>query len=788
MLMNKIFAIIFFLLSTPAFAQFGALTVVPTHPSSGLQLSWTSGPGGTVTINRAIYTFDGSVAPTPIATTTGTTYLDTTAVANTIYVYSVSQGVMQTNTFLGVVSELTLPFNCPPMVPVDSSKLGVDRTEAFQSANGSTITFTIRAPDPVIAGAHIINVPPCGGAGGCSDYDNVNGALASVLSSGGTVQLAAGDYHFNNPSWVSGGFNIAVNGGSHDIILAGAPVASGADPLTHLYFNQTPATVGLISGLAITGNRILVRNLTVDWDFPNAVPGVVHNFNGSTQHFDIVDGPYYVPDPNNPPVVYILDAYHLANGTYNLSAGSRIGGVTPTFNTNFAMDGLYYYSLPGASNLPDGTEAVLIVKTRVTVLIGTDALNVSLENVRVYGGGGPGIIQGAHANGLRLSNVQIEKKPSSLLAPGEQSRYVSTFGDNDSNGSLGSVLIENSQFGLIEDDTYYMRGSTFRLQTLTSTSSFVMNASLLINHAQGPLDFFKFMDPATYRQIGSTMPLATWVRVGDMWTFSFDAIPELTPYIGLPAANLPWVGEPLWSAPNFIIRNSCSHDSHGRLAFLNYGGLVDNNVLANSFYGPLEGFNLTANPIASSTTFEDGPGPSNHIWRNNKIIGTDYGNTDLKTIWYPTVVSNGYIQTGQGAAAIVLDAVSSTGFYPAGFTNTNFEIYNNFISNTPGACILITSANQVGVVGNTCVDANQIPYTAGFNATYCGVHSQGVQPVGANQPWCLAKIAAQGAIMVTNSRNVDATSTLNLFLGTSGGLFVDTPTVTRDNIVGSRFH
>lgn len=765
---------------TSAFAQFGALTAVPTHPTPGIQLSWVSAPGGVLNVNR--WTDGGT--PTLIATTTGTSYLDSTAVANTIYYYSVSQGGASTNTFPAVVSDLTLPFNCPSMVPIDPTKLGVDRTETFQSANGTIVSFTILAPNPAVAGANIVNVPPCNGAGGCSDYTNVN-AAAAAIAAGGTVQLSAGDYHFNNPSWVSGDNNIAFVG--TDIILAGAPVASGAAPLTHLYFNQTPTTVGLISGLATTGNRILIRNLTIDWDFPNALPGVINNFDGSHQHFNVMNGAYYVPDPTNPPPVYVLSAYNLSSSSYNQKAGARIGGVTATFNTNFAMDGLYYYSIPGAANLPDGTEAIMFVKTRLSINVGTDALNVSLENVRVYGGGGPGVIQGAHANGLRMSNFQVEKKPNSLLAPGEQPRYVSVFGDNDSNGSLGAVLIENSQFGLIDDDTYYMRGSVFRLQTLTSTSSFVMNASLLINHAQGPLDFLKFMDPATYKQIGSTTPLATWTRVGDTWTFSFAAVPELAPYIGLSAVNLPWVGEPLWSAPDVVVRNSCSHDNHGRLVFLNYNGLVENNVLANSFYGPLEGFNLIAAPVGFSTTFGDGPGPSNHIWRNNKIIGTNYGNTDLKTIWAPTVISNGYAQTGQGAAAIVLDAVSATGFYPPGFSNTNFQIYGNFISNTPGECIIITSANNVGVVGNTCVDANQVPYTAGFNATFCGVNSQPVQLNGANQPWCLAKVAAQGAIMITNSRNVDATSTPNVFLGTSSGLFVDTSTVSTDNIVGSRF-
>ena len=144
-----------------------------------------------------------------------------------------------------------------------------------------------------------------------------------------------------------------------------------------------------------------------------------------------------------------------------------------------------------------------------------------------------------------------------------------------------------------------------------------------------------------------------------------------------------------------------------------------------------------------------------------------------------------------------MTATAGTGFFAPGYTNAAFQIYGNFISNTNGLCITVTSANNVGVVNNICVDANQVAYEPTFTTTLCtvgggnhsccGALSQPWQVAGVNQPWCLAKIAAQGAIMITNSRNIDATSTPNIFLGTSAGLFIDTPTVTKDNIIGSRF-
>lgn len=780
--------------ATSALAQPAALTVTPTHPTPGLQLNWT-GTAGSVGINRWT---DAAPSPVQIATTSGLTYTDSTAVANTIYYYSVVQG-STSNAFPGVVSDLTQSFNCPPMVPVSPSLLGVDRTVSFQSANGSQVTYTISAPNPAVAGANVINVAPCNGAGGCSDYTNIN-AASSMVTSGGIIQLAAGDYHLTNPSW-AGGFNFNIAMTCIDCILAGAPVASGAEPTTRLFFGQGyPAiAAGQVVGLTTSGNRILVRNLTMDWDFATAIPGTINNVDGSHQKFTVSNGAYYVPDPTNPPVIYVLSAYDLVNRVYIQQAGARIGGVsgagpqgTPQFNTNFGVDGLYYYTLNGGANLPDGTTAVMFVKTRIVFNVGTDSLNTSAENIRIYGGGGPGIIQGPHDVGIRLSNVVIDRKPDALLSIGEQPRLVSLFGDNDSNATMGNILIENSQFGFIDDDTYYMRGNVFQLQTLTSDTGFVMNtASVIINHSPGASDFLLFQDPATYKQIG-TMPLATWTHIGSVWTFSFASVPQLDPYFGLSAGNLPVVGEPLWSAPNAFITNVCSHDNHGRIGFLNSNGVLQNSVLANGYFGPVFSVNNNTQPGVSSTV-NDGPGGTNIIWRNNKVIGTNYGDTDLQTIWSPSVVSNGYRQTGWMSAAMGVSALSNTGFYAPGYTNANFQIYGNFISNTNGLAILITSANNVGVVNNIVVDANAVPYTSNFNTTLCsghgccGANSIGWTANGGGQPWCLDKIPAQGAIMITNSRNVDATSTPNVFLGTSLGLFTDTPTVTKDNIVGSRF-
>ena len=621
--MLRFLALLSALIASPAFAQFSNLTVTPTHPTAGLELNWT-GPGGTININRWT---DAAPTPVTIATTTGMTYTDTTPIVNTIYYYSVSQGAAASNTFMGVVSDITQAFNCPPMVALDPSVLNADRTETFTAADGTTVSFTIQLPIPANS-ATVFPVPPCNGAGGCNDLDNIDSAIkAAIANGGGTIQLEAGDYHTDcsvtcatfpggwGPSYFN--YNIFLDSLAtatvHDLILAGADVASGAEPTTHIFFNQTRALIGSINGIITGGNRNLVRNLTLDWDFPTAIPGTLVTQTPTVcqaalglpncQFFNVTDGAYYVPDPTNAPGLYIIDAYNFTGRTYDLEAGGR-GAAAPCapptvfcpFNPNFAVDGLYYYQISPLLNqalFPTNTPAIAIVRTGSAIVPGTDAFNQSFHNIRIYGGGGPGLIQGAHSQGLWLANFVVDRKPDALLRPGEQPRYISLFGDNDSNGSQGNVLIENSVFGFIEDDTWYNRGAMFQLQSLHSTSSFTLDEFIVINHAPpSPNDFFKIMDPYSYKQIGASQPLVTWTITpctvptqcmsGRLWNFTFPAIPELAPYINLPSNLLPWFGEPAWSAPNFAIKNSCSHDTHGRMASLTANGLVENNVLADN--------------------------------------------------------------------------------------------------------------------------------------------------------------------------------------------------------------
>ena len=107
-----------------------------------------------------------------------------------------------------------------------------------------------------------------------------------MLAGGGTIQLSPGDYHFANPAW-SGcptcfNFNIQIT--ASDLILAGAPVAPGAEPTTRFFFGNGDGTTarGNVVGLSLSGNRLLIRNITIDWDILTHIPGTVNDLAPAT--------------------------------------------------------------------------------------------------------------------------------------------------------------------------------------------------------------------------------------------------------------------------------------------------------------------------------------------------------------------------------------------------------------------------------------------------------------------------------------------------------------------------
>ncbi len=675
---------------------------------------------------------------------------------------------------------------CPFVQPVDSSLIGIDRTASFQSANGTQVSFTIHAP----VTTSTVTISPCNGAGGCDDRSNINAALVSGVK----IQLQAGDYYINPPN--SGNpFNINFNVAS-DQILQGA----GKD-ITILHFNLPP-NLGTAYGFAIPGGaRNMIRDLSVMWQPINAIPGVVTTVGGN-QRFTVNNPTYYIPNPVSPPIgVFSSNGYDTTNFTFINQTGGRAGVLGP-FNTNFAMDGLYYYAFSGI-HFPNNTTAVMWVNQTKETFHLADTQDVTIANVAVYGGSGPGLtfvdIGTNNAGGLWMVNSNITRKPNSLLQPGEQPSYVALFGDNDMNSTTGRALIENNEFAYIGDDAFAFGGGfTKQTASVISTSRVTFTqSSPLINHTQNDNDLFEFNDVTTQAPLGGPQ-LGTWTQTcvgpcpGGGSTYTLDVtfatpMPGLAPYIG---GSPIWGRMPGYANPNVILRNNCVHDMVGRFTITaNNHTLIQNNTFGNIYFGPI--VSSWAPTIAATAGFAD------TIIEGNRLVGINYGQQDFDWLGNST---HG-IMTGLPSGAIIQGsfvgtAASAGGFAPVpltgdafgGYPSSGFEIKNNFISSTPGVAITVGGSNNVGVVNNTIVDANTVAFIPSYQSLYCGVGAVGVPIIATNI--CPNLVAGQQAIDVWHSSNVDTTSTPNTCLGTTVGcVFIDPSlsSVLYNDIVSSRF-
>jgi hypothetical protein len=213
------------------------------------------------------------------------------------------------------------------------------------------------------------------------------------------------------------------------------------------------------------------------------------------------------------------------------------------------------------------------------------------------------------------------------------------------------------------------------------------------------------------------------------------------------------------SAP-FVLRGNCLRDSVGGRFIVQSGpGLIEGNVTANTGGSGIE---LGANPV----NWQEGPGATDVIVRGNTVIGAGYWLSDYDARGSLTGLLTGWLV----GAGISVNALSQTGFMAQSSPNGWLRIVGNLVVNTPGLGLLVAAAHDVVVEGNTVVNANTVPFVAGFDQMQCGARSHGFSPNGAGQPWCLGKVAAQGALMVLDTDRAIVSS--NIMQGTSKGVFV----------------
>ena len=734
----------------------------------GIHLRWGPDVAPNATIER---TPTGGI-PEIIGSTSGRSeFVDRTAAVNRLYTYRIA-GLE--HSAVAVRSDIQQPFDCTGMPQVPAPLLGIDRTEVFDVPSGRRVKFTIRAPEEKRA---VVEVPPCGRRPGCSDYANISAALAAIIKAGGgRVQLEAGVYEISPPRGSQIWSQIEIDRAS-DLIFSGAGQRDGL-PSTQLVFDARPSggeRPELMQALAISsGQRVLVRNIAIDWNRPLAIPGKVVDVAPGEQRFLVDDGAYYIPDPANPPIITIIDAYDREHRVYHFAPWAR-NGFAPgavRFNPNFGSDQSYHFDFKGRA-IPAGSSVIAIAQTGAAVHVAGESSDIAFEGVEIWGGGGPGFVFGPNGRGFRITNSQITRKPDTLLEPGERPRLISLRGDSDARGTRGDILIESSEFAFTEDDGFNIVGVMVQGMAGTEIRSadeirFVYSGFNPFANVWSPEDVLQIFDPATLKPL-SAEPVHVASRVDSRdpatgtYTFTFrlaTPVPALLAYRGRRLGELPFVADPGHASAPFVLRGNCLRDSSGGRFIVQSGpGLIEGNVTANTGGSGIE---LGANPV----NWHEGPGATDVIVRDNTVIGAGYWLSDYDARGTLTGQLTGWL----AGAGISTNALSQTGFMAESSPNGWLRIVGNLVVNTPGLGLLVAAAHDVVVEGNTVVNANTVPFVAGFDQMRCGARSHGFTLNGANQPWCLGKVAAQGALMVLDADRAIVSG--NVMQGTSKGIFV----------------
>ena len=736
--------------------------------SAGIRLRWRPDLAPNARIER---TYTGG-SPEIIGSTLGRSeFVDRTADVNRLYTYRIA-GLE--HSAVAARSDIQQPFNCTGMPHVPESLLGVDRTEAFDVPSGRRVNFTIRAPEEKLA---VVEVPRCERRPGCSDYANIRAALAAIIKAGGgRVQLEAGVYEISPPRGARIWSQIQIDRAS-DLTFSGAGQRDGL-PSTRLVF-EARASEGerpdLMQALTISsGQRVLVRNIAIDWNRPLAIPGKVVDVAPGEQRFLVDEGAYYIPDPANPPVITIIDAYDREHRVYHFAPWAR-NGFAPgavRFNPNFGSDQSYHFDFKGRT-IPAGSSVIAIAQTGAAVHVAGKSSDITFEGVEIWGGGGPGFVFGPNGRGFRITNSRITRKPDALLEPGERPRLISLRGDSDARNTRGDILIESSEFAFTEDDGFNIVG--VMLQGIAGTEirsadeiRFVYSGFNPFANVWSPEDVLQIFDPTTLKPLSAEpVHIASRVDSGDpvtgTYTITFrlaTPVPALLAYRGRRLDELPFLADPGHSSAPFVLRGNCLRDSAGGRFIVQSGpGLIEGNVTANT---GASGIELGSNPV----NWHEGPGATDVIVRDNTVIGAGYWLSDYDARGALTGLMTGWL----AGAGISINALSQTGFMAQGSPNGWLHIVGNHVVNTPGLGLLVAAAHDVVVEGNTVVNANTVPFVAGFDQIRCGARSHGFTLNGAGQPWCLGKVAARGAMMVLDADR--ATVSGNVMLGTSKEIFV----------------
>lgn len=448
----------------------------------------------------------------------------------------------------------------------------------------------------------------------------------------------------------------------------------------------------------LADNRILIRNLTIDYDLRIASVGRVQKESDGSHSIRVSDS-YPVDEQTPVRSVHYFDTKNLKwKKNYIASYNPR----------NPTLIRPQTFVSPDFSFLTEGEEVIIRhydYQGAVFVIPDYRCSDISFEDITIYSAPGMGFIVHTGNRGFRISRCRILRKPGA-------GRLISIAADGiHFTNTSGDILIEDCEISDQGDDPLNITGLWLTVtQKLNEKTLLLSRAAHGLIQPGSELKFCKLGDLGEYAR--ARVSEVSYDFNTNLYTVTFGAnIPD-----GIALGD--FVANVSQNNSRFVVRRNFFHDFRGRgMLIQSPNGLIEENRVKD----PTDsGMHITTDNFV----FKEAYGCENLIVRNNTFEGCSYGGE--------ATTSSG---RHMASINILADVPSGLSEYPV---HRNILFENNTIADTPGLAILVASSNGVTVRNNTIVRSNQIP----FDSYHTGEAFD-------------AK--AKGSIMVTRASNVSVT-------------------------------
>ena len=421
-------------------------------------------------------------------------------------------------------------------------------------------------------------------------------------------------------------------------------------------------------GISISNcQRLVLRNLTLDWDAVLATPGTVEKKNGETT---IHIQPGYVTDglPVTSVSTFDREAWAWDMQAYEVYNPANVEEVSPGVYRSQAFSGF----LPGADVLVrhyvyEGTAAVHV--------FGRDTQDITLEKVTVLQCPSHAFLFSGCGEGIHVDGCVIRR--------GDETRPISATADGlHISAGKGNILIENCDFSYMGDDSINIHGKWYK-------SVSVQGQQIVVKGTPSVYSPLEVGDPITLHAGGNLTRYgeAVVTKLSTLGQFTYITLDREVPEAFV-AGDV--VGNRNCTSSGFVIRNNYFHDHRARGMLLQaMNGRVENNTIEN----------VQAAAIQITTDCDywlEGFGCEDIVIRGNRLIGVNKSRSpSYRMDRHPAALN------------VVVDTPTGLGDYPL---HQRIIIEDNEIIDTPGAAMLIASAAEVTVRNNTITDAGYDPY------------------------------------------------------------------------------